>query len=436
MKMTRENRDDAVYQTQCNASRFFWVLTGLWHKEKKGKGVGEEFWTGLKQALHDFDKAHPEDHRPENLRPRYRTPFPEPAPLQVMVASGPSVPQTVRFVSPVQPPQSTAPSPAPVKAPAPPSHTLPTPKVKPKPAPPPASSPAPLPVTAPPLAQVKPRPKRKVVLVPVPPPQEAVAPALAPQTAQLVPVSAPVPIPSPGRQDKGKGKMVQPMPEVEEEEEGEEEEGEEEDEREKDKDQVPVTPRDKTRPAPITTDRHHEPACQRCVRAKRECLEQAGAGTACFWCAKVKMRCLPANETDGEGEKVATMAPTAKSAPPTGSSKKAAPKRKPAPKRQRAPKAKPAPNPKPAPKAQPAPKRKPAQKPPPAPAAGTSKPRARVIKSAPVVLSSEDEEDEMEDDGEYNNIFCLKYISNIEDRHRQSGTGTRHQYRCPHCLGQ
>src|SRR5271168_2479050 len=48
---------------------------------------------------------------------------------------------------------------------------------------------------------------------------------------------------------------------------------------------------EKKRPVPESSEIHRIPACKRCKRGKRNCVEQAGTGVACFGCAKLEMRC-------------------------------------------------------------------------------------------------------------------------------------------------
>src|ERR1700678_1785727 len=55
---------------------------------------------------------------------------------------------------------------------------------------------------------------------------------------------------------------------------------------------------EKKRPVPESSEIHRIPACKRCKRAKRNCVEQAGTGVACFGCAKLKMRCDPVSDDD------------------------------------------------------------------------------------------------------------------------------------------
>src|SRR5271155_3291019 len=55
---------------------------------------------------------------------------------------------------------------------------------------------------------------------------------------------------------------------------------------------------EKKRPVPESSEIHRIPACKRCKRGKRNCVEQAGTGVACFGCAKLKMRCDPVSDDD------------------------------------------------------------------------------------------------------------------------------------------
>src|SRR6202522_75983 len=58
---------------------------------------------------------------------------------------------------------------------------------------------------------------------------------------------------------------------------------------------------EKKRPVPESSEIHRIPACKRCKRTKKNCVEQAGTGVACFGCAKLKMRCDPVSDDDEDG---------------------------------------------------------------------------------------------------------------------------------------
>src|SRR6202522_4299040 len=55
---------------------------------------------------------------------------------------------------------------------------------------------------------------------------------------------------------------------------------------------------EKKRPVPERSEIYRIPACKRCKRGKKNCVEQAGTGVACFGCAKLKMRCDPVRDDD------------------------------------------------------------------------------------------------------------------------------------------
>src|ERR1700678_3563707 len=55
---------------------------------------------------------------------------------------------------------------------------------------------------------------------------------------------------------------------------------------------------EKKRPVPESSQIHRIPACKMCKRGKKNCVEQAGTGVACFGCAKLKMRCDPVSDDD------------------------------------------------------------------------------------------------------------------------------------------
>src|SRR6202522_3961711 len=55
---------------------------------------------------------------------------------------------------------------------------------------------------------------------------------------------------------------------------------------------------EKKRPLPESSEIHRIPPCKRCKRGKKNCVEQAGMGVACFGCAKLKMRCDPVSDDD------------------------------------------------------------------------------------------------------------------------------------------
>ena len=56
---------------------------------------------------------------------------------------------------------------------------------------------------------------------------------------------------------------------------------------------------DKERKPPTLAGRLRKTPCQHCVRGGRQCLAQVG-GWACVSCAKLKMRCVDAQEGDAD----------------------------------------------------------------------------------------------------------------------------------------
>src|SRR5271155_516127 len=55
---------------------------------------------------------------------------------------------------------------------------------------------------------------------------------------------------------------------------------------------------EKKRAVPERSEIRRIPPCKRCKRGKKNCVEQAGTGVACFGCAKLKMRCDPVSDDD------------------------------------------------------------------------------------------------------------------------------------------
>ncbi|KAF8799824.1 hypothetical protein BYT27DRAFT_7263433 [Phlegmacium glaucopus] len=377
MQAARDTRDSPEIQQEFKAPRFIWPFTEGWLRAKTQGQLDDQFWTRQVAVLQDFDQEHPDQHRQAGMAPA-AVPKAPVRRLQVMVASGPS--------------GRKAPSPAQLTSTAVARE--------------PASGKLKVLVAGSSLAQV--------------------VPAVAPTTRHMP--SAGSSIPQPARQDKGKGKMVALVEETDDEddEDDEDEETQEEpranvrpvahgghpeppcqekgkqkmvvpvdemeDTEEGDEEQPqqptikvqpPASQGEKKRPAPKTNGRLRTPACRRCVKSKRTCLEQAGFATACVFCATIKMRCDPASEEEEDCEqgtaRVIQPAPSRTAAP----SKKQSSSKKPAP-------AKPATSNKPPPRQKPAPAKKvvPAPKSRRAPAAGAKK---KVVKSPAMIISSDAE---------------------------------------------
>ncbi|KAF8805984.1 hypothetical protein BYT27DRAFT_7257399 [Phlegmacium glaucopus] len=318
MRATRETCANPELQQEFMVPRFLWPFTENWHREK-GRGlVKEDFWQRQLAVLDDFDRKHPNQHRPAGMTPAVRPQAPAPQPLQVMVASGPS--------------KTAIPSPSPQSTPLP----------------------------------------RSPESVPVagrgPAPTQAPAHLPAPAPASQVPVAGSSQHDGP-RQNKGKGKMVAPVEESEEE--CVEDWSEEDEEVPTAKVPPQATAVEKKRPTPKSSGRRRHPACRRCLRSGRTCFEQTGTGTACVFCATVKMRYDPADDEEREVRVVV---------PAPALAKKAAPPKKLAPPVMPGPSKKPAPSKKPV-----------SAKP--KPALATSTKRRKVVKSDPMVISEDNDID-------------------------------------------
>lgn len=356
--------------------------------------------------MEKFDKEKPDHHRPafaSNRRPPLHSLV---KPMALMVAKG----SKPLFPNPPVPAQrqtttSPAPSPAETKAKTPPAAVSEhrrtatpfvaapvQPREKTPPAPEheerrlgPTTPPAPIPRAQTPAPAQPSKRQRKKLPVPIPTQRRVSSPpAPVPGHSRLTSPPAPAlsqsqtksPSPTPRyvnrfaplTQDVG---ASQPMDD-------EDAEGSDEDipqpariDKGKQKEVVPeatqppaaVDVKSQRRLAPKSSGRRRTRPCKRCARKKRDCYEQAGVGSACVYCARLKMRCEP--DGDDEALPATEPAPTIPAkrpaaapvaAPPSKrrailtskvepSQKKRAPKKKPAPAPGKSIKSKPIPAP-------------------------------------------------------------------------------------------
>jgi hypothetical protein len=246
-------------QVEFSAPRFFWKMADAYVKAKMEKKVNF-VWGRLPQILQKFDAKHPTGHRVPNAG--------IPIPVSPTNPINPPFAKPLNVMKPTPSQKPRAKTQVPVKQQVP---------VKPR-------GTTQMPVSTPDdtirvnrrdLAEAGPSQKRRKPLSP------------APSSDDETP--APVPI-----KDKGKGKEILKI--------------DEEDHQE-----------GKKRKPPQSTGQVRETTCQRCRRLKIACLDQAG-GKACVSCAKIKVKCLPASSSaQSKNTRTASPAirlPSTKSVPP------------------------------------------------------------------------------------------------------------------------
>jgi hypothetical protein len=356
----REVQDTPELLKELKVPRFIWNILPRYCRIKHDAVNLPHFWNSQEKQLEDWDKAFPNHHVPPfplanqprlprkpmatmtASRPAPRplptpTPIPPPAHISAPVPSTPPAQAQRGISTPPAPPRGSTPEPAQLRVstpPAPPRGSTLEPaqlRVSTPPAPPrgPTPEPAPLRVSTPPPAPTKPtrptisyiRPTQQapirpqVTAVPLaqtkPTPQAPIRPQVAAPPAQTkptihAPIRPPVAAPltqskpsaapqsryvefdsdddasgslyegSPPRVNKGKEKAVSPHPDT----------------------QV-----EKKRAPPTSSGKLREAPCKRCA-GRRACLEQVG-GSACVYCATLKMKCEPHDDTAPRKQKLA-----------------------------------------------------------------------------------------------------------------------------------
>src|SRR6202522_2946636 len=315
MKTTKATKGQPEFDAEIRVPRFIWSVTRAWHPVKNDEEGLKNLWAGQQKLLEAFDLQFPDQRQPALTDP--------PAlPTLPALQARPAPPTQALTITPaISPPAGPAPIPI-----SPAQFTNPSRTAKPTPA---ISHLVAIPVSRGPLG-----------LPPAPPkPTQFEHSRLQPGTSAKPRVVAP-PSRSPSPRyinrfavlnrdedaddadespalvniDKGKGKEVvreaeklpvvkvqrrksaNPKPALPWKTQG--------DVPEKTQGQAVPAPEktqpdgEKKRPVPESSEIHRIPACKRCKRTKKNCVEQAGTGVACFSCAKLKMRCDPVSDDD------------------------------------------------------------------------------------------------------------------------------------------
>src|SRR5271155_3688545 len=358
MKTAKATKGQPEFDAEIRVPRFIWRVTRAWHPVKNDEEGLKILWAGQQKLLEAFDLQFPDQRQPALTVPpalptlpalpaRPRQPaltVPPPLPTLPALQARPAPPTEALTITPaISPPAGPAPIPI-----SPAQFTNPSRTAKPTP----AISPIPVsrgPVGLPP-ARPKPTQFEHSQLQPgtsagtsakprvVAPPSRSPSPRYINRFAVLNrdedaddADESPAPVnvdkgkgkevvrgakkPAPVKVDKGKGKEVvreakklpvvkvqrrklaNPKPALPWKTQGEEVP-------EKTQGQAVPAPEktqpdgEKKRPGPERSEIHRIPACKRCKRGKKNCVEQAGTGVACFGCAKLKMRCDPVSDDD------------------------------------------------------------------------------------------------------------------------------------------
>src|SRR5271155_4723606 len=418
MKTAKATKGQPEFDAEIRVPRFIWRVTRAWHPVKNDEEGLKILWAGQQKLLEAFDLQFPDQRQPALTVPaalptlpalpaRPRQPaltVPPALPTLPALQARPAPPTEALTITPaISPPAGPAPIPI-----SPAQFTNPSRTAKPTP----AISPIPVsrgPVGLPP-ARPKPTQFEHSQLQPgtsakprvVAPPSRSPSPRYINRFSVLnrdEDADDADESPAPVNVDKGKGKEVvreaeklpvvkvqrrklaNPKPALPWK--------TQEDVPEKTQGQAVPAPEktqpdgEKKRPVPESSEIHRIPACKRCKRTKKNCVEQAGTGVACFGCAKLKMRCDPVSdddEDDYDSRKPSLY--------PSGTSSQAIPAKRSAPDAVES--SKPAKRPaqkKPAPKTKAAPVPASSQKKPPA------KPR-KPVKSAEYVHSTDEYEED------------------------------------------
>src|SRR5271168_1537452 len=304
MKTAKATKGQPEFDAEIRVPRFIWMVTRAWHPVKNDEEGLKILWAGQQKLLEAFDLQFPDQRQPAlTVHPALPT-------LPALQAR-PAPPTEALTITPaISPPAGPAPIPI-----SPAQFTNPSRTAKPTP----AISPIPVsrgPVGLPPArpkptqfehSQLQPGTSAKPCVVA--PPSRSPSLRYINRFAVLNrdedaddADESPVPV----NVDKGKGKEVvreaKKLPVVKV-------------QRRKLANPKPALPwktqgqavpapektqpdGEKKRPGPERSEIHRIPACKRCKRGKKNCVEQAGTGVACFGCAKLKMRCDPMSDDD------------------------------------------------------------------------------------------------------------------------------------------
>src|SRR5271155_5689077 len=310
MKTAKATKGQPEFDAEIRVPRFIWRVTRAWHPVKNDEEGLKILWAGQQKLLEAFDLQFPDQRQPALT-------VPPALPTLLALQARPAPPTEALTITPaISPP--AGPGPIPI---SPAQFTNPSRTAKPTPA---ISHPVAIPVSRGPVglppAPPKPTQFEHSQLQPgtsakprvVAPPSRSPSPRYINQFAVLnrdEDADDADESPAPVNVDKGKGKEVvreaeklpvvkvqrrklaNPKPALPWK--------TQEDVPEKTQGQAVPAPEktqpdgEKKRPVPESSEIHRIPACKRCKRGKKNCVEQAGTGVACFGCAKLKMRCDP-----------------------------------------------------------------------------------------------------------------------------------------------
>src|SRR6202522_2135507 len=344
MKTSKATMGQPEFDQEIRVPRFIWRVTRAWHPVKNDEEGLKNLWAGQQKLVEAFDLQFPDQCQPALTVPPALPTFPA-------LQARPAPPTQALTITPaISPPAGPAPipisHPPEVLHPKPAQFTNPSRSAKPTPAichpairfsrGPVGVPPAPPKPTQFEHSQLRPGTSAKPRVVA--PPSRSPSPRYINRFAVLNrdedaddADESPAPVnvdkgkgkevvrgakkPAPVNVDKGKGKEVvreaeklpvvkvkrrklaNPKPALPWKTQGEEVP-------EKTQGQAVPAPEktqpdgEKKRPGPERSEIYRIPACKRCKRGKKNCVEQAGTGVACFGCAKLKMRCDPVSDDD------------------------------------------------------------------------------------------------------------------------------------------
>src|SRR5271168_4309716 len=316
MKTAKATKGQPEFDEEIRVPRFIWRVTRAWHPVKNDEEGLKILWAGQQKLLEAFDLQFPDQRQPAPTVP------PAPPTLPALQAR-PAPPTEALTITPaISPPAGPAPIPISSAQFTNPSWTAkPTPAISPIPV---SRGPVGLPPARPKPtqfehSQLQPGTSAGTSAKPrvVAPPSRSPSPRYINRFAVLnrdEDADDADESPAPVNVDKGKGKEVvreakklpvvkvqrrklaNPKPALPWKTQGEVPE--------KTQGQAVPAPEktqpdgEKKRPVPESSEIHWIPACKRCKRGKKNCVEQAGTGVACFGCAKLKMRCDPVSDDD------------------------------------------------------------------------------------------------------------------------------------------
>src|ERR1700678_1101862 len=294
MKTSKATMGQPEFDEEIRVPRFIWRVTRAWHPVKNDQEGLKNLWAEQQKLLEAFDLQFPDQRQPALT-------VPPALPTLPALQARPAPPTEALTITPaISPPAGPAPIPiSPAQFTNPSRTAKPTPAISPIPV---SRGPVGLPPARPkPTSQLQPGTSAGTSAKPrvVAPPSRSPSPRYINRFAVLNrDEDADDADESPAPVNKGKGKEVvrggqKPAPWKTQGDVPENTQGQ----------AVPAPEKsqpdgEKKRPVPESSEIHRIPACKRCKRTKKNCVEQAGTGVACFGCAKLKMRCDPVSDDD------------------------------------------------------------------------------------------------------------------------------------------